>query len=290
LPDAAKQGLQLLYSGSAEDAMTQFRQVQDADPRGPLAYLLQAEARWWQIYCEACEIKWNTIDAWQRPRIPADNDYLALTDKAISMAESRIAQADSAEMELYAGIGWGLRARLLGLRNDRRGTARAGVNARTHFLRCLQLDPDMVDAYTGLGLYNYYVDTLSPIARILRFFMGIPGGSKAEGIRQLEIGMEKGDVTRVGARFYLAKDLRMYDLEYARSLEVLTPLVDEFPRNPIFQLLQGEIEGKLGRKDAAADSFRQAEQVSSSDTLCGRHLHALAEQLKVIVADITSHQ
>jgi predicted Zn-dependent protease len=94
----------------------------------------------------------------------------------------------------------------------------------------------------------------------------------------------------VGARFYLAKDLRMYDLEYARSLEVLTPLVDEFPRNPIFQLLQGEIEGKLGRKDAAADSFRQAEQVSSSDTLCGRHLHALAEQLKVIVADITSHQ
>jgi tetratricopeptide (TPR) repeat protein len=290
LPDAARQGLQLLYSGSTADAVAQFRQVEAADPRGPLGYLLEAEARWWQIYCEACEIKWNTIDAWQRPRLAADDDYLALTDKAISIAESRIAQADSAEMRLYAGIGWGLRARLLGLRNDRRGTARAGVNARAHFLRCLQLDPEMMDAYTGLGLYNYYVDTLSTIARILRFFMGIPGGSKAEGIRQLEIGMEKGDVTRIGARFYLAKDLRMYDLQYARSLEVLTPLVEEFPRNPIFQLLQGEIQGKLGRKAEAAESFRQAEQLSSGDALCERHLRMLAEEANAMVKVAASNQ
>ena len=290
LPGAAREGLNLLYNGSPDDAITQFRQVEAADPGGPLGYLLEAEARWWQIYCEACEIKWNTIDAWQRPRITADDDYLALTDKSISIAESRIAQADSAEMRLYAGIGWGLRARLLGLRNDRRGTARAGVNARTHFLRCLQLDPGMMDAYTGLGLYNYYVDTLSPIARLLRFFMGIPGGSKTEGVRQLEIAMEKGDVTRVGARFYLAKDLRMYDREYARSLEVVAPLTDEFPRNPIFQLLQGEIQGKLGRKDAAAGSFRQAEQFSASDTLCDRHVRDLAEELKMIFVGITSDQ
>jgi tetratricopeptide (TPR) repeat protein len=283
LPDAARTGLNLLYNGSPDDAMIQFRQVAAADPDSPLGYLLQAEARWWQIYCEACEIKWNTIDAWQRPRIADDDDYLALTGKAISIAESRIAKADSPEMQLYAGLGWGLRARLLGLRNDRRGTARAGVNARTHFLRCLQLDPEMMDAYTGLGLYNYYVDTLSTIARILRFFMGIPGGSKAEGIRQLETGMEKGIVTRAGARFYLAKDLRMYDLQYARALEVLTPLVDEFPHNPIFQLLQGEIQGKLGRKEAAAGSFRHAEELSPGDSLCERHLRLLAEEATGLV-------
>ena len=161
--------------------MAQFRLVQAADPGGPLGYLLQAEARWWEIYCEACEVKWSTIDAWERPRMAADDGYLALTNKAISIAESRIAQADSPEMQLYAAMGWMFRARLLGLRNDRRGTARAGVNARAHLLRCLQLDPQMADAYAGLGLYNYYVDTLSPMARILRFFMGIPGGSRAEG-------------------------------------------------------------------------------------------------------------
>jgi tetratricopeptide (TPR) repeat protein len=290
LSDAAKQGLNLLYAGHPADAIPQFRQVQAADPGSPLGYILEAEARWWQIYCEACEIKWNTIDAYERPKIAADDDYLRLTEKVTSLAESRIAQGDSAEMQLYAGIGWAQRARLLGLRNDRRATARAGVNARTHLLRCLQLDPEMADAYTGLGLYNYYVDTLSPIARFLRFFMGIPGGSKAEGVQQLQIAMEKGTLTRVNARFYLAKNLRMYDHEYARSLEVLSPLMDEFPRNPIFQLLHGEILSKLGRRDPAAESFREAGEFSSGDTLCDRHLRALAQELTTTLAGANSGQ
>jgi len=290
LSDTAKQGLNLLYAGHPDDAIPQFRQMQAADPGSPLGYILEAEARWWQIYCEACEIKWNTIDAYERPRIAADDDYLMLTGKVTSLAESRIAQVDSAEMQLYAGIGWAQRARLLGLRNDRRATARAGVNARTHLLRCLQLDPEMADAYTGLGLYNYYVDTLSPIARFLRFFMGIPGGSKAEGVRQLEIAMEKGTLTRVNARFYLAKNLRMYDHEYARSLEVLSPLMEEFPRNPIFQLLRGEILSKMGRRDPAAESFREAGEFSSGDTLCDRHLRALAQELTTTLAGANSAQ
>jgi len=146
LPDAATHGLDLLYAGRSADAIAEFRKVQAADPGSPLGYLLEAEARWWQIYCEACEIKWNTIDAWERPRNAADDGYLALTQKAISIAESRIAQADSAEMRLYAAMGWMFRARLLGLRGDRRATARAGVNTRAHLLRCLELDPQMADA------------------------------------------------------------------------------------------------------------------------------------------------
>lgn len=288
LPEAARYGLDLLYSGRPDEAITRFRQVQAEDPGGPLGYLLEAEARWWQIYCEACEIKWNTIDAWGRPRVAADDSYLALAEKITSFAESRIAHTDSPEMRLYAGIGWAFRARVLGLRNDRRGTAHAGVKARAHLLRCLQLDPGMADAYTGLGLYNYYVDTLSPIARVLRFLMSIPGGSKAEGTRQLEIGMERGDLTRVEARFYLAKNLRTYDREYARSLEVLSPLIDEFPRNPIFQLLRGDIQAKLGRKELAAESFRQTEQFSSGDSPCERHLRMLAEQSAGYLAPVTS--
>ena len=175
---------------------------------------------------------------------PPMKDYLDLADRTIAIAESRIAQADSAEMQLYAEMGWMLRARFLGLRGDHLGTARAGVNARAHALRCLQLDPQMADAYTGLGLYNYYADTLSPMARLLRFLMRIPGGSKQEGIRQLQIAIDKGDVLRVEARFYLAKNLRTFDLDYARSLEVFSPLTDEFPRNPIFQLHLGRYPGE----------------------------------------------
>lgn len=290
LPEAAKQGLEMLYAGAPDEASDAFRHVQAEDPGSPLGYLLEAEARWWEIYCEACEIKWNTIDAWERPRLATDDDYLALATKATSLAESHIAQQDSAEMRLYAGIGWSFRARLLGLRGDRRATARAGINARAHLLLCLQLDPQMADAYAGLGLYNYYVDTLSPMARILRFFMGIPGGSKEEGVRQLEMAMTKGELTRVEARFYLAKNLRMYDRDYARSLEVVSPLVDEFPHNPIFHLLKGEIQAKLGHWDFAAASFREALQSSSGATYCERHIRALAQQSALTFAGTGSDQ
>jgi len=288
LPEAARHGLDLLYSGRADEAMPLFRQVQAADPEAPLGYLLEAEARWWQIYCEACEVKWNTIDAWDRPRIAADKEYLDLADRTIAIAESRIAQGDSAEMQLYAEMGWMLRARFLGLRGDHLGTARAGVNARAHALRCLQLDPQMADAYTGLGLYNYYADTLSPMARLLRFLMRIPGGSKQEGIRQLQIAIDKGDVLRVEARFYLGKNLRTFDLDYARSLEVFTPLTDQFPGNPIFQLIRGDILGKLGRAEQAAASFRQAEQLSTGQTLCDRHMRALAGRSATAFAGINT--
>jgi tetratricopeptide (TPR) repeat protein len=286
VPDAARHGLTLLYSGHPKEAVAQFHELQTTDPASPLGYLLEAEARWWQIYCEACEVKWNTVDAWERPRLDADQAYLDLADRAISLSESRIAQSDSAEMQLYDAMGWMLRARLLGLRNDRRGTARAGINTRTHSLRCLELDPQMADAYTGLGLYNYYVDTLSPIARILRFFMGIPGGSKQDGIRQLETAMNQGDLLRVEARFYLAKNLRNYDHDYARSLEIFSPLIAEFPQNAIFQLLLGDIQAKLGHRDLAAGNFRQAQTISTSDTLCDQHIRALAGQSANVFAGV----
>ena len=278
LPPAAERGLNLLYSGQPEAALVEFRQIQEAQPAHPLGYLLEAELRWWQIYCEACEIKWNMVDAWERPKLRADDSYLALIDKGARLAEAGIAQADSAEMHFYAGMAYALRARLTGLRVERRATASAGVRAREHFLRALQLDPQLTDAYTGIGLYNYYVDTLSAAAKVLRFFMGIPGGDKKEGIRQLLIAAQSGTVTRAGARFYLAKNLRTYDLDYTRSIEIMTPLVAEYPQNPVFQLVLADTHAKLNHKEAAQAGFRAAAALPVSDAACAARVQLIAAQ------------
>jgi len=186
----------------------------------------------------------------------------------VHLAEGHLKQNDTAEMQLYAGMAWALKARLLGLRDDRRATARAGVKAREHFLRAVQLDPDMADAYAGLGLYNYYVDTLSRLARVLRFFMGIPGGDKKEGERQLELAMSRGELTAIEARFYLAKNLRNYDQKYARAAELLAPLVEQYPQNPLFHLLLGDLNAKLGRGEKAAAGFRTAQKLEIRDAAC----------------------
>ena len=119
-------------------------------------------------------------------------DFFRLTRRSITLAEQHIARQETAEMRLYAGMGYALEARLHALRDERRATARAGVKAREHLLRAIELDPHLADAFTGVGLYNYYVDTLSWAVRMLRFFMGIPGGNKHDGIRQLEVAMRDG--------------------------------------------------------------------------------------------------
>ena len=128
--------------------------------------------------------------------------------------------------------------------------------------------------------------TLSAAARVLRFFMGIPGGNKQEGIRQLERAIAEGDLTAAEARFYLAINLHNYDQKYQRALEVAGPLADKYPTNPLFQLIRGDLYAKLGRKEQAAECYRAAAAVPLRDRECRTHVAELVRSsLATIGAD-----
>jgi len=273
-----KEGLRLVFSGEPDRAVEIAHRIQQSQPEHPAGYLLEANALWWRFYCEACEIKWNLVDAWKRGKIKDDERYLAMADRAIQLAEASIKKKDSAEMRVYAGMGWALRARLHGLRDERLATARTGVKAREHFLCAAELDPSLGDAQTGIGLYNYYADALSPFLKFLRFFLGIPGGNKKEGMRQLEIAMRDAELTREEARFYAAKCLRNYEQKYEQSVALLTPLVAEYPQNPVFHLLLGDFYAKLRRNDQARAEYAAARNAATGDSPCARRVRQLVEQ------------
>jgi len=278
IPPQATEAIRLMYSGKPDQAILLARNLEVAQPEHPLGYLIEADVLWWKIYCKWLERKYNTIDAWSHQRAPEPDDgaYLALADRVTHLAEAAIAKSDTAEMELYAGLGYASRARLVGLRYEKMATARAGVEARKHLLRCLQLDPDMADANLGLGLYNYYVDTLSAMAKVLRFFMGIPGGDKRAGLRQLETAAAKGELTQTEARYNMAKNLRNYDRDYARALSAAVPLTSEFPENPLFLLLAGDLAAKLGHGDEAAMWFLAAAAAPMDGSGCAERVKQLA--------------
>jgi len=278
LPPEARDGLDKLYSGDPNSAITIFRSMASAQPSSPLGYLLEAEARWWKIYCTSLDLKWNLMDAWIPQAGPEDAEYIRLAGKAISLAEAQLQQKETAEMHLYAGTGYALLVRLFGLRKENRAAAHAGVIARQHLLRAKEMDPDLADADTGIGLYNYYVDTLSGIARILRVFMGLPAGNKDEGIRQLERAMEHGELTGEDARFYLSKNLRTYDQKYQRALEVLEPVTTKYPHNPVFALMLGNLYAMLGRNDRADALYRSAAAMPVPDAQCKAHIAVVAQK------------
>ena len=287
LPPEAPGILEKIYSFDLQGATEAAKHMEQERPTHPLGYLLEAEALWWRIWCTSAEFKYGMSDARRRPKLQADQRYFELAAIASSLAEAQLKQADSAEMQFYAGMADAAAARLYGLRAENRNAARVAVRGREHLLRAKALDVDLADTDLGLGLYNYYVDTLSAIAKILRFFMGIPGGSKQDGIRLLEHAVAEGVLTPSVARFYLALNLHRYDQQYEKALAIISPLTEKFPSNPLFQLARGDLFAKLGRKQQALLCYRAAGASSIQDSEC----HARIQQLvRTSIAALDIHE
>ena len=275
LPPEAPAILDKIYSFDLDGAIEAAKRMEQERPNHPLGYLLEMEALWWRIWCTSAEFKYGMSDARRRPKLEADRHYFELAARVLSLAEAQIKQNESAEMQFYAGMAEASSARLYALRGEYRNAARSGVRGREHLLRAKALGPDLADADLGLGLYNYYVDTLSAIARVLRFFMGIPGGSKQEGVRLLEQDVAQGVLTTNIARFYLALNLHRYDQQYEKALTVLGPLVEKYPANPLFQLARGDLYAKLGRKPQALACYRAASASPVQDAECKTRVQEL---------------
>ncbi|MGC2768972.1 MAG: hypothetical protein WB607_25955 [Candidatus Acidiferrum sp.] len=263
LPANTSAILDHIYSGRRDLALPEIHELEERAPEDPLGYLLEAEADWWKIWWDSAEFKYAMTMARHRDKAPGDQHYLELTSKAYSLAEKQLRQQNTGEMHLYAAMADGLAARLYGIRGESRASARAGVRARENFLAALQLDPTLCDAYTGLGLYNYYVDTLSMMAKALRFLMGIPGGTKEEGIRQLRRAMQEGQISVALARFYLALNLLNYDQRYEEAIQVITPLAEKYPANPLYELMLGDLNARLAREEQAEAYYRAAEAATA---------------------------
>ncbi len=276
LPAGTQTILDHIYSGRSDLAIPEAQALQREQPSHPLSYLLEAEARWWEIWCTASEYKYGMTMPRHKEKQASDHIYLDLTSKAESLALASLAQHETPEMLFYAGMAEAQASRMYSLRGENRATAREGVRGREHLLRALALDPTLSDADLGLGLYNYYVDTFSTIARLLRFFMGIPGGSKEEGIRQLERAMEHGQLTQSEARFYLAINLHNYEQRYEEALQIITVLVEKYPENPMFRLARGDLFGKLGRKAPAIADYHAAEKAQFPSPECRQKVQQLA--------------
>jgi tetratricopeptide (TPR) repeat protein len=268
LPPETPAVLDKIYSFDIAGAVEAAKRMEQEHPDHPLGYLLEAEALWWRLWCASAEFKYGMTDVRRRAKYSADQHYFELAAKASWLAEAQNRQHETAEMQFYAGMADAAAARLYALRGENRNTARAGVRAREHFIRAKTLDVSLADADMGLGLYNYYVDTLSATARVLRFFMGIPGGSKPEGVRLLEHAIAEGVLTPDLARFYLALNLHRYDLQYEKALRVADPLAEKYPANPLFQLARGDLYAKLGRKELALACYRAAGALVLPDAEC----------------------
>jgi len=244
-------GMNLLMDGDPQAAVEIFRQIQAKDPQSPVGYLLEADALWWKIYYETGNlVDPDVFEAVNALVTPYDSHFNDLLNVAISKAEARLkSKQDVARSYLYLGMTHALKARLVGLRgkNDL-STARAGKKMRSALMKALQLDPNLKDACAGLGIYNYFVDTLPTIIKILSIFIALPGGNRELGLKQLYDAAQQGELTCGDAKFYLAKDYsRTNEKLYGKSLQLFGELRRDYPNNPLWPLIMGSLHFRLGQ-------------------------------------------
>lgn len=245
----AHHGLALMMDGDLDGAIVVFKQIQARDPQSPLGYLLEADAMWWRIYYSTANlIDPDVFAATDLPTTPYDAHFEDLLNVTIRKSEARIHAGQAvARSYLYEGMAYALRARLTGLRDKDLPTARAGKKMRALLLQALRLDPNLTDAYLGVGIYNYFVDTLSAVVKLLRFLIGLPGGSRVVGLQQLQLAAEQGDIARAEAKFYLAKDFsRGNERQYTRAIQLFRELDREYPQNPLWEMLIGSLYFRMG--------------------------------------------
>jgi Tetratricopeptide repeat len=256
----SRHGVDMLMDGDTDGAIKVFRQIQENDPQSPLGYLLEAQSIWWKIYYTTADLlDPDVFDVAKLDYSPLDSHFSDLLSAAITRSEAHLkAQEDVARNNLYEGMAYALQARLTGMRGKDLATARAGKKMRSYLMQALKLNSHLEDAELGLGNYNYFIDTLPPAIKLLRILGNVPGGDKDLGLRQIRQASETGDLTRGEARFYLAKNYSTDgEKQYQKSLELFQGLARDYPHNPLWKLLSGDMRCRLGETREGDALFRQ---------------------------------
>ncbi|MDE3179788.1 MAG: hypothetical protein KGM47_09020 [Acidobacteriota bacterium] len=261
-------GMNELMNGDIDAAISTFQRVQAEDSGSPLGYVLEGDAIWWKIYYSTANlVDPDVFDVVTSYHTPYDGRFNAVLETAIRKAEANIrARRNVARNSLYEGMAYALEARLAGLRARDLATARAGKKMRTLLFIALQLDPNLTDAYAGIGLYNYFVDTLPAIVKMLRFLIGLPGGNRELGLQQMAKAAASGEFTRGEAKFYLAKDYtRRNEMQFSKALDLFTQLAAEYPRNPFWKMMVASCYMRLGQDQKGEEAYRRVLRESANE-------------------------
>ena len=120
------------------------------------------------------------------------------------------------------------------LRGERLAAARNASRVKRALERTVQLDPTIVDAHFGIGLYEYYADVASSAAKLMRWLLFLPGGDRVNGLREMLLARNGGELLRGEADFQLHIIYVWYEHEPGRAIDLLRSLDARFPANPIF--------------------------------------------------------
>lgn len=120
------------------------------------------------------------------------------------------------------------------------------------------------DFYFTTGLYNYYVERYPvdhPIVRPFMFFFA--DGDMPLGLKQMDIATRKAVFMRPVANYYLAHILLKHESNPVKASAYTSYLVEKYPKNPLFAMIQAETLLLSGRYTDARPAVQQLRQFTN---------------------------
>ncbi len=188
--------LALVYDGAFRAAEERLHALSREHPEDPIGPYLHALALEWRLE--------------QSPGSHAlDGEVLALAAHARARADACLGRSrDDGRALMARGAAHGVKSRLHLFRWQRGEARREAVRMRADLLGARALGVEVADLDFGLGLYDYYADTLPRFFKILRFLARIPGGDRERGLEAI------ARVARGGSLFHDEEAcVQMFEIE-----------------------------------------------------------------------------
>ncbi len=258
------EGFTAVYNIDYKTARERFLQMTRLAPDHPAGYVYLANNLWLETLYQGRRLTTSiytggSFYSQDKDEDKVDqkrnSDFTDLIRQALAATRARLVKNPKDVEALYYN------ASALGIR------AAYGTSVKRSFTRAIgdanesikiqrqviKLDPEYIDAYLSIGLYEYVIDSLPGGWKFLARLAGLKG-SKQKGIEDLELVTRQGKLNADDARVVL---LGIYSKENQldRALEIISYMVKQYPRNYLFGVERASMLYRTGHAEEGARAF-----------------------------------
>lgn len=216
-------GLEILYQGQYQEAIDTFDAFIVQHPQNPAGYFFKAGV--YQLRAMAYETEdWNVVQA-------------SLLDSSLDLSNKAVKQNRQDPWAFFIRGGtYAYRAAIKVRSKDYFSALSNGLSAVSDLNKAAALDPQLYDAYLGIGSYHYFRTKATSILKWLPFI----GDNRDKGISEIILAREKGRYSKVLAQNGLAWIYVDYG-KFPLALEQAQLLEKRYPQNHIFFWIAPEV-------------------------------------------------
>jgi tetratricopeptide (TPR) repeat protein len=240
-------GQELIMARDYDTAMVHFQNIEKMYPDSPTG--IYGQMTIWQLRM------------YENQDFRFRDEYEAVMDKFERIAVKTMKNNPSAWDMFICGAGYGMRGFFYMRDHSWIRALGSAVRAIQILKRDIWENKDFIDAYLGIGMYNYWRTMMTREIIVLPFF----GDHRREGLDQIQMVIDRGRYANKLARSSM---IFVYhkDKNYPKEKELLEEFLKMYPKNIIYRQLLGNLYYATREYDKSIEEYRKIQALDPSLT------------------------